>query len=531
MLRIVPLLVLHVVAELSSSCLGAPAPDLSDAERPQEPELLAYDARGQPAALDAVPRRPRLRVTLQTQPSADTDAPWLFAGECDPALLRDLDQLPLNAAHQARKVEVRHRWDGYTVETEPRAELRKGQVYTLALPRTAAKALRQPFTAELRVDDSPRSGAAVRGTFPPAQSAAVPVGLAYTLITFDGETYGAQQGAWLEDPDGFAHPTLVEQVDCESYDSAAVSCIQLRLTAPLRAASRYGLRTGRALTDAHGAPLQELHASFRTSPDDTAVTSSWQRAACGIDEVSLPVGCALVRDDRVSLRLFPNAALRVTGSLAGQSFAVLPSNADRIVQFAELAPATTYQLSLQTYDGHDARNARNATNDPRPQTYTLTTTQRLPTLAITEVYADPNGREPDQEYVELWNYGDAPVIRDNLLLSDSLREPGSPLPEISLQPKARALLVADEYDPTAALDVAPAAGTLLLRAGKSLTRGGLANAGESLYLRTSDAQRLSSSPDRPTPRPGHCLVRTGDDPRSDGPENFALLAEGCSPGY
>lgn len=522
MLRTSLRLYLSVVAALPYGCL--PTQDIaSDAATLPTPEVRAFDAQGRPAALERLPRRPRLQISLGTPLNPGIDAPWLLSGPCDDALLTDLDKLPLSAAHRASIVETRRRSRGPVIEIEPLAPLDSGAVYTLALPRTAAKHLSAAFTATLQVDDSPRAGASFRASFPAADAAGVPRDLAYALITFDGAISGAESGLWLEDDRGFAHPGASEIVACRDYDHAAVSCIQWHPQRPLAAASRYTLRSGAALTDAHGATIPELHVSFATQSDDDAeAPPQWQRTICGVDEQELPVGCAMVGDTEIGLRLSRNPLVRLVVELGAERFAVLPSAGSTQLRFGELAADSDYTIKLTTYDAR----LYSETN-----TWLLRTAAPLPTLSITEVYADPVGREPDQEYVELWNYGGASLELGGLLLSDNLEDLGRPLAsEVRLAPDARALLVSDAFDAAAPEDVSPSPGCLLVRVGKALTRGGLSNAGEPLFLRTAQGVRISAAPDSPAPAPGQCLVRASDDPRHGEPGSFVRSAAGCSPG-
>jgi hypothetical protein len=496
------------------------APDFPADSALVTPTLHAVDARGQDVPLDRLPRRPRLSVGLQVQPSALNNGPWLFTGVSDHALLDDLSKLPLSAAQLSRSVAVRHRWAGPQLEIEPMIELSPGASYTLALPRKAAMNLPQPFTAELRVDDSSLGGAAVRATFPPAQASAVPTDLALALISLDGVVQGSEHGAWLEDESSLAHPAQAEEVSCADYDSAAVSCIRLALQAPLAAASRYVLRTGRALTDAHGALVTELQAAFTTHAGTQAEVPTWQPGSCALDEQTLPFGCVLLADERVELQLFQNPALRVTAQLADQRIAVLSAGLSATLRFAELRPDQAYTLDLETFD---------ASLHAERTTWPLRTAPVLPTLAISELNADPRGHEPEQEYLELWNFGGETQSLAGLRVSDDPQEPGTVLPEqVSLAPGARALVVSDGFDPNDTRDQSPAPGSLLVRVGKSVTRGGLANSGERLYLRTAAGYRVSSAPGLPAPRQGQCLVYTAEDPRTAEPNDWVL--SDCSPG-
>jgi hypothetical protein len=274
------------------------------------------------------------------------------------------------------------------------------------------------------------------------------------------------------------------------------------------------------LTDGHGAAITELYAAFTTQPEEQSEALTWQVAPCALDEQVLPIGCVLLGDDHMELQLFHNPAMRVVAQLADQQIAVLPASMGAPLRFAGLVPGEAYTLTLDTID---------ASLQTERIIWPLRTAQPLPTLALTEVNADPQGNEPEQEYVELWNFGADAQSLDGLRISDGPKELGTTIPgQVLLAPGARALLVSDGFDPFDTRDHAPAAATLLVRVGKSVTRGGLANSGERLFLRTTEGQRLSSSPALPAPREGQCLVNTAEDARRAEPDDWII--SDCSPG-
>jgi hypothetical protein len=115
----------------------------------------------------------------------------------------------------------------------------------------------------------------------------------------------------------------------------------------------------------------------------------------------------------------------------------------------------------------------------------FTTPVALPPIAITEVLANSAGPEPQQEYVELRNMGDADVPLAGLRLLDS--KGGDDLPADTLAPGGYALVVTATYDPNEGSDPAPRAGTLLLRVDTRLGADGLSNSGEPVQLVLGDA--------------------------------------------
>ena len=132
-------------------------------------------------------------------------------------------------------------------------------------------------------------------------------------------------------------------------------------------------------------------------------------------------------------------------------------------------------------DGERRRPARETRAASAP--FAFTTPVALPPIAITEVLANPAGPEPQQEYVELRNLGDADVSLAGLRLEDS--KGGDDLPAETLAAGGYALVVTATYDPDEGSDPAPRAGTLLVRVDTpprlrrplELGRGGAAGAG------------------------------------------------------
>ena len=119
----------------------------------------------------------------------------------------------------------------------------------------------------------------------------------------------------------------------------------------------------------------------------------------------------------------------------------------------------------------------------------FTTPHARPTVLISEVLANPAGSEYTQEYVELYNFGPEPIVTAGWTIEDA--NAADALPNETLAAGARALLVAEEFDPAAGLDPSPAADTLLLRLPARIGKDGLTNMGENIILRGSDGQIIS----------------------------------------
>ena len=100
-----------------------------------------------------------------------------------------------------------------------------------------------------------------------------------------------------------------------------------------------------------------------------------------------------------------------------------------------------------------------------------------PTVAVTEVLADPLGEEPAQEFVEIANYGAAAVDLSGWMIDDGGDFNGDFLPAgTTLAAGAVALLVSSSFDPASTADPAPAEGALLVALESSIGTSGLSNA-------------------------------------------------------
>ena len=150
---------------------------------------------------------------------------------------------------------------------------------------------------------------------------------------------------------------------------------------------------------------------------------------------------------------------------------------DVAVPLAGLPPSAAATVTVTATDlaGNQATSAPVA----------LTTPPAVPPVAITEVLANPAGPEPQQEYVELRNLGDAAVSLGGLRVADS--KGSDDLPADTLAAGGYALVVTSGYDPNEGSDPAPRPGTLLLRVDSRIGADGLSNAGEAVQLLQGDA--------------------------------------------
>ena len=510
----------------AAGCIEAPvAPP--DGPLAYTPHLRAFDAQGYACALAELPRRPRFELEV---PGLDPDGPGplLFEGLPDDELLADLERLPLTAASMRRAVAARIEHERDRVSIVPATTLARAAAYTLALPRTAlqpsARNDMQPvWTHTLRIADGPNAGAAVRGTFPADGMAGVTTALDFAVVTFDGAVDGIASGVWLEDAAGWAVPARVEACACAELETDAISGVRITPAVPLQPHSQYALRTGGDLRDAHGAPVDETVVRFSTGETTARAQLAFAVERCALDETTTAFGCVLAGDDRLQLRIQLDSAARVRVQLGERSIARLAGARALEVTFADLLPNARYPLRVHAEAGDSAH--LDAALD-------VDTLAALAKLSISEVLADPLGPEPDLEWVELVNYGEQPIALQGFSISDRTDDLGTRIDrDLVMAAGARALLVSDAFDRGDALDVPPAAGALLVHIGPTLTRAGLANAGEPLYLRDALRQRVSAAPATPEPRSGVCTRRVSADPRSGAAGSFAYAIDaGCTPG-
>ncbi|MEA2697534.1 MAG: hypothetical protein QOI66_1805 [Myxococcales bacterium] len=134
-----------------------------------------------------------------------------------------------------------------------------------------------------------------------------------------------------------------------------------------------------------------------------------------------------------------------------------------------------------------------AGNGAATEAIALHTPPAAPPVVITEVLANPAGKEPVQEFVELRNIGDATVSLEGLRLEDS--RGGDVLPAVELAAGGYAVVVGAGYDPFSPVDVQPRATAVLVRLDTRIGSDGLSNSGEAVHLRAAggpDAPVISS---------------------------------------
>ncbi|MCB9591840.1 MAG: hypothetical protein H6719_03815 [Sandaracinaceae bacterium] len=521
------------LAALTTGCLQAPAPPpLDDAGTPPDagaPPRLALesveieDLSGAAWPDSAMPRRPVIRLTWTTAPRLDPDTEppvWILRGAPDDALLDDLSSAPLRVANTSRIVPATLVAGARTWELRIDERLDRGADATLAIGAWLRDADGEPVEGAtalgLRVGEDPSVGAEVRATWPPDGAMAVSPSLTEIAIALDGPFASIAEGSILLLEGDRPEDTTAAAVPCPDVGWPDGWCVRLTPSRPLRRGSEHRIAIDTHLLDATGAPIGPWEGRFTTSSDDAPPPPELRvPERCALDETLTELGCLLADDERIELRIDAGEPVRWRWALGdAEVFGIAPRGAVTI-HVGGLAPETALegQLTLEGTSG-----AVTALSLP------VETTEPLATVAIVEVRPDPRGPEPTQEYVEILNFGAMPLALDGFSLSDRDDAIGDLLSG-TLAPSERVLVVPERFDAEDPADPPVPPGVRLVRVDGPLGSGGIANAGEPLFLRDPAGHRVSSAPARAA-APGICLVREGPSMRDA--EGFALAP--CTPG-
>ncbi len=237
-----------------------------------------------------------------------------------------------------------------------------------------------------------------------------------------------------------------------------------------------------------------------------------QSCPSGWGETAL--GCYDVQDDRIHYRArYSPAAVAVD---SGGLREVVPVDGSGQATLRGFTPGTSSQISLfeVSHGGLESHSIRAVDMLPA-----------RPHPLLSEVMANAVGPEPAQEWVELFNDGQAEWYMAGFVLTDAAGS--TELPELALGPGQYALIVNDSYDPESFADLAPAPGTVLLRVPK-LGKNGLSNAGEPLALLGPNGSVWSTFPALKHSKAGVSAARLVV---GTSPDTFGMSAQpGASPG-
>ena len=236
-------------------------------------------------------------------------------------------------------------------------------------------------------------------------------------------------------------------------------------------------------------------------------------AACAPPEIELGPGCVDVGDDRLIVR--PPAGPLFWAIQAGDRPFVRVTDGERRFVVRLTSDDDPIRILLSTMDrrGSVASVDRSVRRGPERAH-----------VVLNEVYANPVGPEPAQEWVEILNDGRAAVALAGYVLRD---EGGSTaLPDASLAAGSYALVVGDSFVADDEVDPRPAEGTTLVRVA-ALGKAGLANQGEALTLLDPNGVVMSRFP-AIKPRSGVSIARLAPEALDDDPGAFAPSPNGSA---
>jgi len=227
---------------------------------------------------------------------------------------------------------------------------------------------------------------------------------------------------------------------------------------------------------------------------------------CQAGEVAFGPGCAVIADDRLSLRTPQPPVLWIVHTAHGALLEV--SGAGSSLTIDGLVPGGRERFWGSTRDLSGATHAFDLE---------LQTTPARARPILNEVLADPLGPEPKSEWVELLNDGTLPAD----LAQYSLQDGGgrTPLPHAWLAPQEYALLVREDFAPNSS-DQAPIVGARLIRLA-SLGKSGLSNAGERLALLDGAGAEQSVLPAL-AGKAGQSLARRTPSSEDSDPRSFSF---------
>jgi hypothetical protein len=311
----------------------------------------------------------------------------------------------------------------------------------------------------------------------------------------------------------------------DSFETSSDRCFRLELRDSLAGTVDASVRDADAAATSQvaGAPLAvppPMLEGLALDPSPVVMDPPAESDAapeCVAGSVAIGPGCARVLDDRFFLR---TAGEPLLWALLGPATDVVAAaRPDEELMVGGLSPSTQITLRGTATDLGGNETAFSAILMTRPaQAH----------LVLNEVLANPNGADRTAEWVELVNDGATDVDTAGWSLEDA--NGGSPLPRAKVPAGAYALIVPEGYDAASAADVAPVAGTLILRV-HQLVSGGLSNQGEELRLRDATGAVVSQFPALVASRSGVSMARRAPTSADDDSTAFGPSAPpGASPG-
>lgn len=437
---------------------------------------------------------------------------------------------------------------GDELRIEPREALLPGVDYTLFWLGAEARA-----AYLLHVSEAPALGARLVETWP-RELAIAPPNLQRALLRFDGDladtldahvalsTHEQEQEHDGVRPAGTALPTRIELVRCATLGMAAGQCAWVVPLSPLEAGSAHTLALDAELRTQTGALLPAHATEFTVATEPDLVAPAFVPRACASDEQTNGGLCTRTDGARLPVRgAVDESALLTLTSVAGDDVRVASAlsyaNAFELSLDVSAAPSSLGPPGRTAHAADDTREARavsavlrarDLAGNEREQPLALGLARDLAAVTIDEVLADPRGKEPAQEWVELLNSALTPSSLMGFTLSTDPDERGRVLTgAVVLAPHERALVVAPAFDPHDLADGALPAGLRLVTLDGPLSLG---NGASTLYLRDGEGRRISTAKVLAPLFEGQCSARL---PARGSPAEGPLAldpAGGCTPG-
>jgi hypothetical protein len=305
---------------------------------------------------------------------------------------------------------------------------------------------------------------------PVAGADGVPLNLAGVVVRFPGPITWGVTGLVVCQGSQPVPATAPAEVPCA--DGGTGTCYGVALQGQLPPSVSCAVALGPGAADASGAALMPgLIGVFQDADAPDLTPPVLRDVAVRVAGPCLDV--AFSTDEPATARIDVQAGDAGAPSSAGSG----QTSFDVALPLVGLPPGAAATVTVTATDL--------AGNQTTSAPVALTTPPAMPPLAITEVLANPAGPEPQQEYVELRNLGEAVVSLAGLRLADS--KGSDDLPAADLAAGGYALVVTSAYDPNQGSDPPPRPGTLLLRVDSRLGSDGLSNGGEAVQLLQGDA--------------------------------------------
>lgn len=426
------------------------------------------------AKAEAAPPILRLRLRVEGE-AIDRERAALFEGELGTGHLRQIEQNKISKTLSKRMVPGVVFEEEGAVVVAPAVDLELGGTYTFASGSPL-------FSKAIRVVDEDVEPRLSR-IWPPVGKGA---GVGYGVWCGDAAMPEAEQEARLE-PLG-----LLGRLSVGAVTGAGVGCVRFEAEQPMS-------WVGGEWPWLIGPPVFAWPGGrARLDPRPFVVERAWEGApslVCEPYEVVFGSGCAEVLDDRLMVRTPEEDLLWVISAPSIGLDQVLATSAGDLMVVSLLPPQTEIEFNLSMV---------NTEGGIQKSDVLVTTLEAMPHVILNEVYANPLGAEPAQEWVEVVNDGAAAARLFGYTLMDIGGE--AVLPEAELLPGAYALIVNEPFEEDDELDAVPAAGTMLIRVPR-LGKGGLSNSGEPLKLLDGEGKVVSRFGAGPRVKAGQSVAR------------------------